>query len=199
MSWVRGELIIENTLKKSIDKAKNIIRMDVRSLADLEEFPNMGDYIMPIKIITNNVFDSVEDARDYCYDNYAKWGRNYNVMVAFRDRLSAKETKKIKDLKNRIDLEEKKKIKYVNDHTVSTFKSKFIGCHNCGSKVNKEYIKNDRCPICHSDLRSKTTKQTIKRYENNIKNLKKKIDDEVKKQSKSFPDKYLIVYEEYVG
>lgn len=91
-------------------KVKKIIRMDVRSLADLKEFPNMDDCIMPIKIITNNVFDSVEDARDYCYDNYAKWGRNYNVMVAFRDRLSVKETKKIKYLKNRIDMEEKRKL-----------------------------------------------------------------------------------------
>ena len=199
MSWVRGELIIENTLKKSIDKAKNIIRMDVRSLADLEEFPNMGDYIMPIKIITNNVFDSVEDARDYCYDNYAKWGRNYNVMVAFRDRLSAKETKKIKDLKNRIDLEEKKKIKYANSHAINTFKSKLIGCPNCGSKINKEYIKRDKCPICNNDLRSKTTIETIARYESKIKDLKKKIKDEEKKQSDNFPIKYLIVYEEYIG
>lgn len=40
-------------------------------------------------------------------------------------------------------------------------KSELIGCKCCGSKIARKYLKNNFCPVCHSDLRPETTLNRI--------------------------------------
>lgn len=40
-------------------------------------------------------------------------------------------------------------------------KAEFVSCRKCGSKLKREYIKQNHCPVCHADLRPESTLATI--------------------------------------
>lgn len=200
MSWLGGVFAINNKNQKSIKEAMADISSSVRHEADLEEFPNMGTYVMPIRdILPGKVFDNFEDAENYCMNEETSWMRNYNVMVAFYDTKCVKTTKRLINLKERRKNEISKLNNYAKEHSVSTFKASYISCPECGSKINKEYIHYDRCPLCKTDLRSETTKKTLARYKDNIKQIEKQIRTEEQKQKDKLPVRYLVAYMEYVG
>ena len=127
------------------------------------------------------------------------WERNYNILVPFKDVDRVKPTKKMQNLKDRIKKEEDKLYNHIEKTDCQNYKSKYIGCPQCGSKINKEYIHNSRCPLCKEDLRSDTTKKTIERYKNNITKVRKEFRVEKEKLSSKAKTKYLLLFEEYCG
>lgn len=200
MGFTGGTLVLKDKNQKSIKKAMSDISERVRHEADLEEFPNMGTHIMPIReICPGEVFDNFDDAEHYCMDEYTSWMRNYNVMVAFYDTKCVKTTKRLITLKERRENEISKLNNYAKEHSVSAFKASYVSCPKCGSKINKDYISNDRCPLCRTDLRSETTKKTLARYKENIKQIEKQIRTEEQKQKDKLPVRYLVAYMEHVG
>lgn len=98
------------------------------------------------------------------------------------------ESKTIATLRERIEKEKAKYADYEKAHSIKTFKAEFVGCPHCGSKLKKELMKTEVCPLCRTDLRSKTTLDTLARYASNIeeleKSLKKAIAEETRKQNK---------------
>lgn len=44
-------------------------------------------------------------------------------------------------------------------------KAEFVGCKKCGSKIKREYINTNRCPVCHAELRPETTLNAVKAAE----------------------------------
>lgn len=40
-------------------------------------------------------------------------------------------------------------------------KAEFVSCRKCGSKLKREYIKRNTCPVCGADLRPESTLATI--------------------------------------
>lgn len=202
MSWISGYIILKNTSEKELLKAKEYIRQRVRENADLEEFPNMGNRLNPIKVKELTELPcSFEEAEEKA-DEYS-WNRNYSIVIPFLDVQKVKETSKMKKIKERIEAEEKKYEEYAAKHSVLTFKAAYISCPMCGSKLNREYLKNDMCPICRADMRSDTTQKTLARYTERIRELKnerKKLNrEEEKKVSANDQKRYVLFYEEYVG
>ena len=51
------------------------------------------------------------------------------------------------------------------------------------------------CPLCRADLRSKTTLEKIKWYEDKIADYRKRIEAEKMKQKKNAKVKWLVKYE----
>lgn len=105
------------------------------------------------------VYDSFdegnEDMRDY--DGYAF--RYYEP----------KETKTMQALRERINREQEKLAAYKESHHVRNHKSKYVGCKNCGSRINTDYVMDQNvCPCCGASLYSDTDRSTIKRYVGNI-------------------------------
>jgi transcription initiation factor IIE alpha subunit len=200
MSWIGGDFAIDDLKEKTLTNAQGRISSQVRHNADLEEFPHMGKNIMPIKRIAGDkIFDSYEEAEEYCEKKRDRWARNYNVTVAFYDTDVAKATKKMEDIEGRITKEQTKLKVYDETNNVSKFKANLISCPQCSSKVNKQYIRKNFCPVCRSDMRSVTVKNTIKKYHDNIKKFQKELAEERKKQKRKLPIRYLVCYEEYVG
>lgn len=107
MSWIGGSIILKDDSKKSLQEAYTTINSNVRHEADLEEFPNMGGRLRIVRE-SNKIFESYEDAERYSMDISLNWERKRNIMLAFKDH--GKETKKIKELKTRMENECKKKI-----------------------------------------------------------------------------------------
>lgn len=83
-------------------------------------------------------------------------------------------------LEKRLLTEKEKLEKYSREHSVKAFKSALVGCPKCTSKLAIKYLKDDYCPLCGKDLRSKTTLDTIARYEKNISQLQKELRNEEK-------------------
>lgn len=196
MSWIGGSVVINDTSEKELKKAESIITSRIRHEADLEEFPNMCSRN---RIIVKNekVFEFFDDAEDYAEEISGEWRRKYNICLPFKDTEDAKETKKIAELVERIQQTCNKREQYINSHHVRDFKSEYIGCRCCGSKINKEYLRNDHCPVCKSELRSKTVIETIHAYEKKIIKLKNQLQEEKSKQK--VPVRYVVFYCEYVG
>ena len=81
-------------------------------------------------------------------------------------------------LEERRKNEEKKKAEYAKVHSVSTFKAEYVGCQECGSKLKRTLLRSESCPLCRAELRSKTTMETLARYDNNICELNERIQEE---------------------
>lgn len=196
MSWISGEIVINDNTEKELNRARRVIRRDVRNNGDTEEFPNLGEDLLPI-VQRKMICKSYEDAKELA--DSLNWKREYNLLIPFKDLDSIKETKKMQNLHERIKKEETKLNEYVKKTDCKNYKSKYIGCPQCGSKINKEYIYNCRCPVCREDLRSETTKNTINRYKDNIKKITKELRIEKEKCSNKAKTKYLLLFEEYCG
>ena len=196
MSWISGEIVINDNTEKELNRARRVIRRDVRNNGDTEEFPNLGEDLLPI-VQRKMICKSYEDAKELA--DSLNWKREYNLLIPFKDLDSIKETKKMQNLHERIKKEETKLNEYVKKTDCKNYKSKYIGCPQCGSKINKEYIYNCRCPVCREDLRSETTKNTINRYKNIIKKITKELRIEKEKCSNKAKTKYLLLFEEYCG
>lgn len=139
MGWIGGEVVLNSDSKKDLDYARDMIRRNVRNVGDVGEFPNLGDYLLPIKLKKMSPCKSYEDAMEVA-DRF-NWRRNYNILIPFKDVDSVKKTKKILNLEERIDKEIVKLKEYVKKTDCQNYKSKYIGCPKCGSKINKKYVR----------------------------------------------------------
>lgn len=160
----------------------------------------MGSRINPFKHICPQIlFNGYEEAEEILERRRSEWSRNYTGYVAFRDLESFNKTKRIIELKEKIESETEKKIRYGLDNNVKDQKADYIGCRKCGSKINKTYIQANRCPVCDFDLRSDNFKKRMAGYQEKIDKLTKELNEEKKKNAAKAPVKYLVMYEEYVG
>lgn len=192
MSWINGCII----LKEDEPFAEREIRSAVRDHANLREFPHMGERLFPIENLMSEIFDSYDEAENYIEDHIGDWYRKRNVVVHYRDLQSSK---KLSDLKTRREKELEKMQAYENAYGISSFSAKFVGCAECGSKLSKEHLRGNRCPVCGTDLRSKTTLDTLKRYQTKIRELAKAAREEEETCRKKSPLRQLVRYCEYIG
>ena len=198
MSWVRGSFVIEDLSKKSMASAYSHIDRRVKSNSDLVEFPNAGARFKIHEVSVTEPLADREAAEDFL-DERDDWQRSWNVTVPFYDRENCKPTKKYADLVKRLQTEQGKLAEYTKAHGFSTFKAALVTCTGCGSKLNKDYIKEFCCPLCRHDMRSDTVKNTCERYQQKIKVLQKEIRMEEKKAAGEAVVRYLVMFEEYCG
>jgi hypothetical protein len=115
--------------------------------------------------------------------------------VRFFDYSGATKTAKIKEYETKIAELMKSQQKYIAEHSVRKFQAKHIGCPKCSSKINKDYLRTERCPLCGTDLRSKTTLDKIAWFGTKIEELHNRIDTEKMKQKNKAKIKWLVKYE----
>ena len=204
MSWVLGKFTIDSLDK--LDEAESIIRSQIRHNADLEEFPSMGDYIMPIRQLRTTsdvngkkIYGCLEEAEDFIDKYSAVWSRRFNVYVPFYDVSKVKTTAAEKKLRERIDELTESLREYVKVHSVKNLKAELITCRGCKSKIRKDYLDREICPVCKEDLRAEYIIETIDKMKQRIKDKKKELLELEKKKKDKAPVRYLVAYEEYVG
>lgn len=115
--------------------------------------------------------------------------------VRYYDYSAASKTKKIEELEKKIDVLVDMSREYKDKHSIHNFKAKHIGCEKCGSKLNKEYIVGEKCPLCRHDLRGKTTLEKLEYYKNKIEECRNKIQAEKEKQKKKAEVMWLVKIE----
>lgn len=146
-----------------------------------------------IRVPIEKVFDTVEEAETFIekVDRH-----NYDgIAVKFLDFSEVEENAKIKELRTKIADTVRKQRDYIAAHSVKKQKAAYIGCRACGSKLNKEKLKSERCPLCNSDLRSASTQERIASFYAKIEEYNKKIKQEQLKQKKKAKVKWLVKFE----
>jgi len=168
--------------------SKVIIEADANDLSRQD-----GDYHhgldRPIRWF-DHVCANREDAEEYIESHDNGWYDN--LAVKFREYPKLEPSKTMLALKTRLDNEKSKKSAYEKAHSVSSFKAEFVGCPKCGSKLKRELLKSESCPLCREELRSKTTMETLARYESNIRDLNKQIKAEERKMEEKSIKKSVI-------
>ena len=51
----------------------------------------------------------------------------------------------------------------------SVLKSEYISCRTCGSKLRRQYIQSNTCPVCRKDLRPETTIRAVETAKERLK------------------------------
>ena len=115
--------------------------------------------------------------------------------VRFYDYSKVEKSAKIKQYENKIEELKRARAEYEKAHSVHSFKAQYIGCPKCGSKLNKDCFTGERCPLCHTELRSETTTSKLNWYKEQILKLKVKIEEEQVKSKKKAKVMWLIKYE----
>ena len=115
--------------------------------------------------------------------------------VRYYDFADAKETKRMTEIRERIKETKRKRLEYEKEHSVQNFKAEFVGCPACGSKIARKYLRADYCLVCRADLRSETTKKTLQRYTEKIRELEQALEGERRKQQSSRKVMWLVKYE----
>ena len=98
-------------------------------------------------------------------------------------------------ISDRISETAKKARAYAEEHSVKKLKAAFIGCPQCGSKLRREHLRSDFCPLCHTDLCSNTTLERLKRFRTVEEELREKLKQEQIKQKKLASVKWLVKFE----
>ena len=146
-----------------------------------------------IRMPTEKVFDSYDAAEEYIRSVDKGWYDG--IAVKFLDFSDVKATSKVSELQEKIRETEQKKKEYIAAHSVKTQKAAYIGCPKCGSKLNREMLRGESCPLCRTDLRSATTLERIASFDNRIKEYSKKIGEERLKDKKKAKVTWLVKFE----
>ena len=145
----------------------------------------------PIRWI-DHICDNYEDALEYIRSHDRGW---YDQLaVKYYDYPKLEPTKTMITLQERLKAEREKRVAYAAAHAVSTFKAEYIGCPECGSKLKRTLLRGNSCPLCHAEMRSKTTMETLQRYDANCDELAKKIKAEERKMQEKMRKQAKVVW-----
>lgn len=201
MSWIKGEFVIDSISQQSLAKARAQIVDRVRQNADLEEFPSMGEEVGNITPIypPESCCKSLQSVVEWYNESYEAFHRPYQKYIPFLDTNSLPNNKRLLTLENRLQDEISKRDAYYNAHNVQNLQAKYISCKRCGSKVNKDYIRNNSCPVCRNNMLSDTVQKRLDAFNARIDGLRASIVAEKERRAAKAPTRYLVVYCEYVG
>lgn len=66
---------------------------------------------------------------------------------------------------------------YNTKHTVKNHKAKLLTCRNCESRLAKEFLGSDICPVCQTDLRAEYVTERILKYDDDYETIKQQLSD----------------------
>ena len=133
--------------------------------------------------------ESEEEAHEFIKARDNGWYDDH--AVRFKDYSGAEKTAKIKEYESKVtELLEAEK-EYRDAHSIHILKARHIGCPKCESRLNKEFIVGEKCPLCRTDLRSKTTLDKLEWYKQKRADYTARIEAEKRKQTKNLLVKLL--------
>lgn len=63
-------------------------------------------------------------------------------------------------------------------------KAGFVGCRHCGSKIRRELLRTNRCPVCTKDLRPDTVLKAVQTAKERWEKAGKTVDEYINKHAK---------------
>lgn len=128
----------------------------------------------PIQWVERTIYDD-RDAAEKAIE-IADKNRWYNCMaVLFKEYPRPKPSKELIDLRERIKKIRDAYSKLNDEVSIQNRKSEFIGCPNCGSSLRREKLTGQNCPLCRTDLRSKTSLERLAKAKQKIMDMEVQI------------------------
>lgn len=153
-----------------------------------------GHGISKIRWYDSEVLPDYAAAEEFL-DNHDK-GWYDQLAVRYKEKDTNYTTKKLTEMKSRCSALYKQYHTFANKVVASDFKSQFIGCKYCNSKINKDYLKTNYCPVCQHDMRSETNLKKIAAMKQKLKELESQIRlEEQKMAQKHGKVKWLVKIE----
>lgn len=144
----------------------------------------------------NIICDSYDDAVRKIDELDRGWYDDHGVL--YRDYSKCKPTKAMLDIKARIEKNDAARVEFEKSHMPNRVKAEYIGCPTCGSKISKKHLMGVYCPVCHKDLRPKSTLDRIKGYKVKNKELEQKYSELAEKMSGKAEVRWLVKLEFHV-
>ena len=136
--------------------------------------------------------DSYDEARAFIeHDN----GNYSDHAVRYYDYRNVPDSAKIKKIQVQIQELRTAKSEWIKSHSVKAQKAQYIGCSKCGSKLSKNHLHGECCPLCGTDLRSGYILEKIEWYDNKINMCYDAIQEERKKQKNKAEIMWLVKFE----
>lgn len=181
------------TYKETTDK--NVITSELNEYVEKSTWEEGGNGLVhPIRFI-DEVLPDYDAGVEYIQQHDKGW---YDCLaVKFKTYPNDKTTKKLDDLTAKFNEAHGKFAAAANKVVVKDFKSEFIGCKHCGSKIKKEYIKTNYCPVCNKDMRSDAVKDKISQLHKRQQQLADAIKEEKRKISVKYGETMWLVKIEY--
>lgn len=156
---------------------------------------NSGDRYGTERIDFFDAIHEDQDAAEKWIEAHDRNGSYRGIAVRFYDYSGIKPTKKMLEIQAKVQETRQKAAAYAKEHSVKTFKATYVGCPHCGSRLKRELLWGEQCPLCRKDLRSNTTLTQIKKYEDKIQDLWAKHKKESQKDKKNAKICWLVKYE----
>ena len=113
----------------------------------------------PIRWIDDHIYDGPEQAREAIESLDRGW---YDQLaVKYRQLPNAISNKKLDDLRRKASETYKTLSALDREIAVKGFKAQLVTCKKCGSKLNKDYLNSNYCPLCRADMRADTTQKRL--------------------------------------
>lgn len=173
----------------SIKTSKQAIFAEINSYVEHVTWAEGGSGIDRIRWLETKVCTNYDEALEYLESHDKGWYDCLAVQYKKYPDTKLEPSKKMTDLAQKINAERVKSADYEKAHSVKTFKADFVGCSSCGSKLKRELLQTEKCPLCKTDLRGKTTLETLAKYKAKIEEMIDMQETERKNQQAAYEKK----------
>lgn len=144
---------LENCNRKNVEKELN-------NYVAHQTYQESGHGLdRPIRWLNVEPLPDYDAAKKAIEDHDSGW---YDQLaVRYRQLPANVSNKKIEELKNKAAEVYQTLMQLEKKVVVKDFKAQLVTCKKCGSKLNKDYLNSNFCPLCRSDMRSDTTQKRI--------------------------------------
>lgn len=194
-----GHNIVYFEYPENVDKTKVVNELEIYVS---HEAWQEGGHLGQIRWLPGPLCESRDDAEKYIEAHDKGW---YDCLaVRYREADYSKPTKTYTALLARQKKAEIRYNKLFERSYPETVTSTYIGCKECGSRLNRSYLINRHtlispnfCPVCGSDLRPASTLKSIKNAKKAMTVINKKLQDEICRMAKHSGEIMWLVKIEY--
>lgn len=134
-----------------------------------------------IRWYENKVYGSEDEAKDAIEKLDRGW---YDQLAVLYEHCSNPKDAKVIEMQNKraklfTDYLEKDRCLYAK-----TLKSNLIGCKHCGSKLAKDYLIHNYCPVCKAEMRPDHVLKSIEAAKNRFQRMDNQINEYIRKKGK---------------
>lgn len=132
------------------------------------------------------IFNTKNQALEYLETVPTSYAVKYKIGIEPSPKMIA--------LAKRLKEKEERLAAYKETQNEKKFAGDFITCPHCHSRVNADFVKPPRCPVCGDDMRSDTAVKTIHALEETVADLRKRYEDAARKYNSKFTggEKWII-------
>ncbi|WP_287551176.1 hypothetical protein [Dialister sp.] len=170
-----------------ITKPSQWIRDDMKEHMVAEGFTKReANHIFKGLVFKEKIFNTKNQALAYLKTVPTTYAVKYKIGIEPSPRMVSLK-KRLNDKKARLE-------EYKNDQAMRKFRTEFVSCPVCRSKINSKYLTPPACPVCRSDMRAESVIHTLESLEKAVADLNKKYEYAAEKHNSRFTggEKWII-------